>query len=340
MTWGLSAGLFFAVFFATIGATKVVLIQLQQRSLLDLPNDRSSHSVPTPRGGGLAVLFVFLTALMVLAAVGEVPKALVTGLFCLTVALGALSWVDDLRGLGPFLRLGGHIAGVGVALALGLVEGPVFGGLLPPWLDNLAAAFLWVWFINLFNFMDGIDGIAGIEAASIGIGISALVALSGMGGGIGYIALALVGAAVGFLAWNWHPARIFLGDVGSVPLGFLLGWLLLSLAAQGYWVTALILSAYFLVDATATLVKRLMRGEKIWQAHRQHFYQIAVQRGKSHAEVSRAVGVANGFLIMLALLATYGYEGAAVIGAIVVIFGLVFWMLKSERNLPRAGRRE
>ena len=337
MTWGLSVGLFFAVFFATIVATKVVLVQLQRRSLLDLPNDRSSHSVPTPRGGGLAVLFVILTSLMLLTALGDVPKPQAIWLFTLMLALGALSWADDLRGLNPFLRLGGHVVGVSMAMALGLIDGPVFGGALPPLLDKIAVAFLWVWFINLFNFMDGIDGIAGTEAASIGIGITALAALLGIGGGLPYIALGLAGAAMGFLIWNWHPAKIFLGDVGSVPIGFLLGWLLMSIAAKGYWAAALILPGYFLVDATVTLLKRLLRGEKIWQAHREHFYQHAVLLGKSHAEVSSAIAVANVLLIALALAATPGHEHWAIIGAVCVVSFLIVWMLRSTRIAPVEG---
>jgi len=340
MTWGLSAGLFFAVFFATIGATKVVLIQLQRRSLLDLPNDRSSHSVPTPRGGGLAVLFVFLTALILLAAFGDVPKPQATWLFALTLALGGLSWVDDLRGLSPFLRLGGHVVGIGLAMALGLIDGPVFGGLLPPLFDKIAAAFLWVWFINLFNFMDGIDGIAGVETASVAIGVAALAVLLGVGDGLHYIALGLAGAALGFLIWNWHPAKIFLGDVGSVPIGFLLGWMLLSIAAKGYWAAALILPGYFLVDATLTLMKRALRGDKIWQAHREHFYQYAVLRGKSHAEVSSAIAVANVLLVALALTAIPGQEHWAIIGAVCVVTVLILWMLRSSRAAPTEGREK
>ena len=340
MTWGLDAGLFFAVFFATIGATKVVLIQLQRRSLLDLPNDRSSHSVPTPRGGGLAVLFVFLTTLMLLAAFGDVPKSQATWLFALTLALGALSWADDLRGLNPFLRLGGHFAAVTMAMALGLIDGPVFGGLLPPLLDKIATAFLWVWFINLFNFMDGIDGIAGVETASVGIGITTLAALSGFGEGLHYIALGLTAAAIGFLVWNWHPAKIFLGDVGSVPIGFLLGWMLLSIAAKGYWAAALILPGYFLADATITLLRRALRGDKIWRAHREHFYQYAVLHGKSHAAVSSTIAAANVMLIALALTVTPGQELWAIFGAVCVITFLILWMLRAARSAPAEGSEE
>lgn len=326
MTWELSAGLFFAAFLATFGMTKVVLVELRRRALLDIPNDRSSHNVPTPRGGGLAVLLVFLVALVCLSGFGEVSQPRAIGVLGLTLVLGILSWIDDLHGLGPFLRLAGHGGAVVVAMWLGLIKGPVFGGLLPPVLDSVAAGFVWVWFINLFNFMDGIDGIAGVEAVSVGIGVALLTMFSGIESETGYISLALAGAAAGFLVWNWHPAKIFLGDVGSIPMGFVLGGVLLSVAAEGYWAAALILPAYFLADATFSLLKRLVRGEKVWQAHREHFYQYAVQNGKSHAEVSAAVGLANGVLIVSALLVLSEYRYWAAGAAIGVVGVLIFWM--------------
>ena len=134
----------------------------------------------------------------------------------------------------------------------------MFQGWLPAALDMAAAALLWVWFVNLYNFMDGIDGIAGSETAAIGIGL-ALFAIAGIGNDPALAAPAAViaAAAIGFLVWNWAPARIFLGDVGSVPLGYLLGFLLLAAASRGHWKLALILPLYFLADATITLLRRL-----------------------------------------------------------------------------------
>jgi UDP-N-acetylmuramyl pentapeptide phosphotransferase/UDP-N-acetylglucosamine-1-phosphate transferase len=115
--------------------------------------------------------------------------------------------------------------------------------------------------------------------------------------------LALIAAAAtgGYLAWNWHPAKVFMGDSGSIPLGFLLGWLMLDLAFQGYWAAATILPAYFAADATWTLVKRILRGERPWKAHREHFYQRAVLGGATPPEVVRLVCIANGILIVLAV---------------------------------------
>lgn len=140
-----------------------------------------------------------------------------------------------------------------------------------------------------------------------------------------WLGATLAAAAVGFLVWNWPPSRIFLGDVGSVPIGFLLGFLLLALAARGYGAAALILPAYYLADATLTILRRLLRGEKIWRPHSQHFYQQAVRGGLSHAQVSLAVLAANLVLIALAVLSLTA-PLPALIGAAVVVAGLLAWM--------------
>jgi UDP-N-acetylmuramyl pentapeptide phosphotransferase/UDP-N-acetylglucosamine-1-phosphate transferase len=157
----------------------------------------------------------------------------------------------------------------------------------------------------------------------------------------------IAAAALGFLPWNWHPARLFLGDVGSVALGFLLGWLLLRLAAEGQWAAAVILPLYYLSDATLTLTRRTLRGEKPWQAHREHFYQRAVAAGLSHAAVVRAVGVANAGLIALAVMATAGCAivalagGCAIValaGACLVVTSLLMFLARGRhRQQPSPG---
>ncbi len=262
---------------------------LRKRQILDLPNERSSHTRPTPRGGGLAVTPVILLGWLVLAALGMALSGqliVMAGAFALLI----LSWRDDRASLPARLRLLVHVA----AVAAGLWALPdhqfVFQGLLPFWADRLLAAILWVWFLNLYNFMDGIDGITGVETLCLSAGLMLLSPATEQ-------SAVLAGAAIGFLIWNWHPAKIFLGDSGSVPLGYLLAWLLLRLAAQGMWAAALILPAYYLADATITITKRALRGEKIWQAHRQHFYQRAVQGGASHARVALLVLLSDVALI-------------------------------------------
>jgi UDP-N-acetylmuramyl pentapeptide phosphotransferase/UDP-N-acetylglucosamine-1-phosphate transferase len=208
------------------------------------------------------------------------------------------------------------------------LPGPVFQGLLPPTLDLVATALLWLWFINLFNFMDGIDGIAGVETAAIGAGIFIAAKIGKLDGHWLMLGLSAAAAAVGFLRWNWHPAKIFLGDVGSVPLGFLLGWLLLSFAAAGHPIPALILPLYFLADATITLLRRLLRGEKVWLAHREHFYQLAIRSGLRHDQVSGLVAMCSLFLIALVMVAMRGLPLPAISGAAAAVALLLFLLAK------------
>lgn len=288
------------------GLTGLVLTWLRRQAILDHPNDRSSHTVPTPRGGGWGVVLTLLPMWLAIAgATGNLDR--LAPVLAGAVALVAVSWIDDRqrRGVNAGLRL--LVQALAVALGLWALpdEGLVFQGLLP-WLpDRIAAWFCWLWFVNLFNFMDGIDGLAGTEAASIGAGLAVVALLAGTVPGLDspillWQSAAVLGAALGFLAWNWQPARVFMGDVGSVPLGFVLGWLLATLAAAGLWAAALLVPLYFLADATLTLLRRLAEGKKVWQAHREHFYQQAVQRGRSHATVVHWVIATNLLLIAAA----------------------------------------
>ena len=287
-----------------------VLAYLRHKAILDHPNDRSSHSIPTPRGGGWGVMLTLLPAWTLIAVTADDPLHALP-ILAGAVALMAVSWMDDRRGLGPAPRFLAQIAAVaaglsalpGGALPGGALpgDGLVFQGLLPFWADRLVAAVGWLWFVNLFNFMDGIDGLAGSEAASIGAGLALVASLGALDPALALYGLAAAGAALGFLMWNWHPAKLFMGDVGSVPLGFTLGWLLLVLAASGLWVAALLIPAYFLADATFTLLRRLAEGKKVWQAHREHFYQKATQRGRNHAQVVRLVLALNAALLLLAV---------------------------------------
>jgi UDP-N-acetylmuramyl pentapeptide phosphotransferase/UDP-N-acetylglucosamine-1-phosphate transferase len=306
-----------AAFAASCLGTRALVSLLQRRAVLDLPNERSSHAAPTPRGGGIAVIATCVVGWLALGAADSAPAG--TGIVALAGAgLALVSWIDDLRNLSPALRLLAQFAAVAVGIWL-LPHGAVFQGWLPPWLDAAAAALVWVWFANLFNFMDGIDGIDGAEAAAIGVGV-ALVAFSpGVGLSLAAPALVVTAAALGFLVWNWAPARIFMGDVGSVPLGYLLGFMLLTMAARGQWQAALILPAYFLADATLTLLRRLLRGERVWRAHREHFYQRAVQRGLSHDAIVLRMTAANIVLALCAVASVNGWGFAALAAAALTV---------------------
>ncbi len=311
-------------------ATGVLIPILRRRAVLDRPNERSLHLTPTLRGGGIAVTGTVLLAWVTLYETGSSASGII-GITLGAGILAAVSWVDDLRGLSPGVRLVAQAAAVTIGiLALPEARGPLEAWLGPA-LYFAAAGLLWIWWINLFNFMDGIDGLAASEAAAIGGGVLLFTSVGeGRDPVAALLAAAFVGAAIGFLVWNWSPARIFLGDVGSIPLGYLSGFLLLGLAARGYWKIALILPLYFLADATITLCRRLLRGERVWQAHRQHFYQRAVRDGLGHAGVVRRVVAADLLLIGCGWAAENGW-GPVALGAAIAIVGTLLVALGRGR---------
>jgi UDP-N-acetylmuramyl pentapeptide phosphotransferase/UDP-N-acetylglucosamine-1-phosphate transferase len=301
---------------ATALGVRLLLPWLTARAVLDRPNERSSHKRPTPRGGGLVVVAVVAVALWVIQVATGAPLWRLAVLTLALTALAAVSWLDDRRGADWRLRLALQFAAVAAGLvAIGI--GPLaerFG--LAPWLVGIPLALAWMWFVNLYNFMDGIDGITGTETASIGVGLVALAVVSlGSVAGQGLAGLALAGAAIGFLVWNWHPARIFLGDVGSVPLGYIVGGFLIQAAVAGHWAAALILPLYYLADATIVLFARALTGQKPWEAHKSHFYQRAHQGGLSHSQVSLCIGALNILLIALAAAAGLGWPWLALMAA-------------------------
>ena len=321
-----------ACWFATGGVLRI----LRHRGVLDIPNERSSHSAPTPRGGGIAVTSVLLAAWLAfwLSGAGDAAAHDFWIVLAAVAALAVILWFDDVRGdLPAIARLGAQGIAVGAGL-FALPEGSgVFQGTLPAALDLALSGLIWLWFVNLFNFMDGIDGIAGSQTSSAGLGLFALALIFPAAAGLGAYALALAAVALGFLIWNWQPARIFLGDVGSVPLGFAIGWLLLSLATFGLWQAALLLVLYFVADASFTLLRRLSRGEPIWRAHKQHFYQFAVAAGRSHGHVVMAVTAVNLVLAGLALASTLSSAAAwGALGAGLLLTAALLCYLRYARN--------
>src|SRR5436190_13936029 len=232
---------------------------------LELPNERSMHSVPVPVGGGIAIVATVLVLWPLWQGTLSKPHLLLLAGF---TGLAALSWIDDRRALSPAIRLTAQAVAVALCLTSLATEARVLP-IVPLAAERLVLGLAWLWFINLFNFMDGIDGLAGSETIAVALGYLLLLTSAGQQSPLWHLALIVAAAAAGYLFWNWHPAKVFMGDAGSIPLGFLLGWLMLDLALRGYWAAALILPLYFAADATFTLIKRGLRGEKPWQAHRE-----------------------------------------------------------------------
>lgn len=260
--------------------TRRLIDLLAGARVLDVPNTRSLHQRSVPRGGGLAVVAVVVTTQLGLLASGAMPP--VTGIVTVLVGagFGMLGWADDRAGKPVSLRLAVQfVLAVGCVFALtGTAEG--VSSPAGPWLVGALALGL-VWHVNLFNFMDGADGLASVQAVWASVALAALFAAHGLWG-FGIWAMALAGATAGFARWNWAPARIFLGDTGSYFIGFelallaLLGWLE-GLAPWPF----LIVMAPFITDASLTLLKRAVTLEPVWRAHRDHTYQHLVMSGVS-----------------------------------------------------------
>jgi Fuc2NAc and GlcNAc transferase len=277
------------------------------RSVVDVPNHRSSHSEPTPRGGGLAIAIATLAGGGALAALGVVPRALALAFIGGGALIAAIGWLDDHRPVRAGVRLVVHL--VAAVWAVGWIGAPraidLGVGSIPlgPF-GALVGVLGIVWFTNLFNFMDGIDGLAGGEAVVVGLAAGALLLIRGATGPAG-LALLIAGASAGFLVWNWAPARIFMGDVGSGLLGYLFA--VLAIASDGAGAVPLLvwvlLCGAFVFDATVTLARRALRGERLQDAHRSHAYQRVLAVGWGHARVSGSVLILDAVLALLAFTA-------------------------------------
>ncbi len=308
-------------FVASVVATHIFIRMADRQGVVAEANERSMHRGATVTGGGLALLVAAFAVFLTLWPLGNVHGFLLPA----AALLALVSFFDDLKPVSRWLRFGAHIAAALAAVASVHYAQLIFHGWLPFWLDRAVAVFALVWFINLFNFMDGIDGIAGVETLTIASGYAVVIMAAGSSSPFMGLALAIVGATAGFLFWNWHPARVFLGDVGSVPLGFLCGALMIWLSVQHSLVAALILPLYFIADATLTILARIRRREKIWEPHRSHYYQRAASAIGSHAVVVRRVALCNVILVGLAVLAL-SMPVMAFALAVLSVAALLFWM--------------
>lgn len=321
-----------AIFLAAAGLTAWVRRYAIRTQLLDHPNQRSSHTQPTPRGGGLGIVIASLVAAGVLWALGKIDSGLALAFIGGGAAIAGVGFLDDRGSVPVAARFAVHLlAAIWAMYWLGGLPRLQVGEQLVDlgWIGNVLSVFGLVWALNLFNFMDGIDGLAGSEAACIGL----------LAGGAAYtfhaesaaslLAICLGLAALGFLVWNWPPAKIFMGDVGSGYLGFLIAVLAVAdardnPAALFVW---LILAGVFFVDATVTLFRRWRRGERVYEAHRSHAYQHLSRRWNSHRAVTLGVlGINLGVLLPCATVA-FLYPQIAGWIALLVTAGLVWLAL-------------
>jgi UDP-N-acetylmuramyl pentapeptide phosphotransferase/UDP-N-acetylglucosamine-1-phosphate transferase len=308
------------------------------RYALARPNARSSHREPTPQGGGIAVVAATLvvacgaTALSpVLAQAGENLLLMLTGTTALLALVGA---IDDLRPLPATVRLAMQCVAVAALIAM-LPSDLQILPQVPWWVERAVLLLAGVWFVNLVNFMDGIDWMTVAEV----VPVSGALLVLGLAGALplfpALVAAALLGAMLGFAPFNKPVARVFLGDVGSLPIGLLLGWLLLELAAGGHLAAAIILPLYYLCDATITLMRRMLQGERFWQAHRSHFYQRATDNGFSVSAVVTHVVLVNVALAGLALVTVQMRSTWGSFFAVAAAVAIVAWLLLTFARTKR-----
>ncbi|CUU41377.1 phospho-N-acetylmuramoyl-pentapeptide-transferase [Blastochloris viridis] len=270
------------------------------RYALARPNARSSHVTPTPQGAGAAVVAVVAVFGLAASVVLGLPGERLTMLFAAAVLLAAIGAADDIRPLPTLPRLAAQFMAV-IAVVTTLPDGARVLPMLPELAERALITVAGVWFVNLTNFMDGLDWMTVAEFVPVTAALALIGVVSATDPETTLVAALLCGALLGFAPFNKPVAKVFLGDVGSLPIGLIAGWCLLSLAAAGGLAAAILLPMYYLADATLTLLRRLARGEKVWEAHRTHFYQRATANGFSVRAVVGRVFVLN---LVLAALAT------------------------------------
>lgn len=318
----------------------ILLRPLLQRYALARPNGRSSHIVPTPQGAGIAVIAAtILVACIYQVAAGEpIPLAL----FGATIFIALVGFVDDVTTIAVLPRLLLQAAAVACVVFSAPAELRIVP-IVPLGLERALLLVSGLWFVNLVNFMDGLDLMTAAELVPTTAAIAVIGRLDGLPLAPTVIAAALCGAVLGFAPFNRPVARVFLGDVGSLPIGLLLGWCLLELAWHQHIAAALLLPLYYLADATLTLLRRIVRREPFWAAHRTHFYQRATDNGYTVSTVVTEVFALNILLAALALASVWSSSPLANIvllaaGAIAVAI-LLYRFSQRKVGGRRASRR-
>jgi UDP-N-acetylmuramyl pentapeptide phosphotransferase/UDP-N-acetylglucosamine-1-phosphate transferase len=278
-----------------------VLRPILVRHLLAHPNARSSHTVATPQGAGLAVMAsIFAACALGVLFWGQGSEPRLLGVLVAAAGLTLLGAIDDAHTLSVWSRLGGQFLAASILVGT-LPEGlRLFPGLMPAGVEDALMVVGLMWFVNAVNFLDGLDWMTVAQVVPMTLGIVVLHALGAVPDNVGLLALALLGATLGFAVFNKHPAQIFLGDAGSLPIGLCLGVLLIYVA-EAHLAAAVLMSLYTLADPTLTLFRRMAEGEQIFSAHRTHFYQQAVTQGLTVPQVTARIFLLQVLLALLAI---------------------------------------
>jgi UDP-N-acetylmuramyl pentapeptide phosphotransferase/UDP-N-acetylglucosamine-1-phosphate transferase len=331
----LLASFFAVVLAAMVSAVVTWAIQpLLLRYALARPNARSSHRIPTPQGAGIAVIGATLVvAGAIIAGTGSAELKIPGVVFAATLFIAVVGAADDIKSIPVIARLilqALAVSAVLFTLSDDLRMFPAF----PVWIERGLLLLAGLWFVNLVNFMDGLDWMTVAEVVPITAALVVLGSLGELPASATIVAAAMGGAMVGFAPFNRPVAKVFLGDVGSLPIGLLLGWCLLELVQRQHTMAALLLPLYYLSDATVTLLRRLVRRERFWSAHRSHFYQRATDNGFSVLGVVSRVFALNLALAALAVASTTSQSTA--VGTLFLVLGglgvaLVLYMFSRQR---------
>jgi Fuc2NAc and GlcNAc transferase len=310
--------IYFILFLISLASTYLIKIYTIKKSIIDIPNERSSHSIPTPRGGGLAIIITFYLGLFFFKENIDIKLFLA---FFSAIPIVIVSLIDDINSLSSKVRL--LVQSLSALLALYLLGGvnsiDFVWFELSGWWVNLIAFVSILWLTNLYNFMDGIDGYAGTQTVFVGLGLVILFSNP--------LGLVLVMGSLGFLFFNWHKASIFMGDVGSATLGFIVAVFIFSDTSNGNIYIWLVLLSFFWIDATVTLVRRYLNNESIGLAHRKHAYQRLTQFGWTHSKVVVFSIIFN--LVFLLLLSFLVSKIVFVINIIVVV-SILYWIERKK----------
>lgn len=297
-------------FFTSLLGVKFLINFFNKKDILDIPDHRSSHTTPTPTGAGIAIVISCVIGFLLIhnsqnfsnwkfaITTSELISTLIT-----FIVLACLSFYDDRKDLSPILRILIHIT----AVIIGIMHLPddflLFDGKFPLITDRVILAIGWIWFINLYNFMDGIDGITAVETITITTGLIILGILGFLPIEIMQYSSIILVTFIAFIIFNWRPAKIFLGDVGTISFGYVIAWLLIRGSVEFSVLSLAILPMYHFIDATFTITKRAFKGEKIWQPHKQHYFQIALAKGRNHSQIVKRIALNNVFLLILSICA-------------------------------------
>lgn len=308
-------------FLISLFLTKHLITHLSRWKITDIPNNRSNHKTPVPRGGGIAIVTAILAGIGIYSINTDLDPYYLYFILGLVI-VSVVSFCDDVKEVSIPIRLVSQAIAVYFTMqSIPEYNHTVLLHFLPVSIEKFLAGFGLLAFINVYNFMDGIDGLTSAQTTYIAIAILLfLVGISHTDDFIANICLIVIGACLGFMLYNWHPAKIFMGDAGSISLGLITGWMLINLGIRGYLAAVTIIPGYYLADGVFTILHRLAKGEKIWQPHSQHFFQQAVRKGKSHSQVTKQIMICNIVLLVLSGLSVYEAKTALIAAAIYLFF--------------------